>query len=105
MAVIPAQAGIQNRLCSRGKFLDPGMRRGDAISRKFNAVDFKEKSAEFGWYQYFFRKSVPGSDGSLAMSSLTNAAKDQQLVAAALKLVGNASGLNLIALLLQIFFY
>jgi len=37
MTVIPAQAGIQNLLCSRVKFLDPGMRRGDAISRKFNA--------------------------------------------------------------------
>jgi len=49
MAVIPAQAGIQNLLCSRVKFLDPGLRRGDAIPRKFNAVDFKEKSAEFGW--------------------------------------------------------
>jgi len=49
MTVIPAQAGIQNLLCSRVKFLDPGMRRGDAISRKFNAVDCKNKSAEFGW--------------------------------------------------------
>jgi len=49
MAVIPAQAGIQNLLFSRVKFLDPGLRRGDAISRKFSVVDFKEKSAEFGW--------------------------------------------------------
>jgi len=49
MAVIPARAGIQNLLFSPVKFLDPGLRWGDAISRKFNAVDFKEKSAEFGW--------------------------------------------------------
>jgi len=49
MTVIPAQAGIQNLLCSRVQFLDPGLCRGDAISRKFNAVDFKKKSADFGW--------------------------------------------------------
>jgi len=48
MTVIPAQAGIQNLLFSHVKSLDPGLRRGDAISRKLNAVDFKEKSAEFG---------------------------------------------------------
>jgi len=42
MPVIPAQAGIQNLLCPRVLFLDPGLRRGDALSRKFNAVDCKE---------------------------------------------------------------
>jgi len=49
LTVIPAQAGIQNLPCSRMQFLDPGLRRGDAISRKFNAVDCKEKSAALGW--------------------------------------------------------
>ena len=49
MTVIPAQAGIQNLLFSPVQFLDPGMRRGDAISRQFNTVDFKKKPAEFGW--------------------------------------------------------